>query len=66
MAINFLSLAVKLCLHPSTLACLSIHSSNLPKYVPLGPMYGNENNSEEETVIICYLYVMWRDGHQLS
>jgi hypothetical protein len=41
-----LSLADKLGLHPSILACLRKNSSsNLPKWVPLGPMDGNEDTS---------------------
>jgi hypothetical protein len=40
-----LSLAWKLGLDPSTLAGLNSSSSNLPKWVPIGPMDSHEDAS---------------------
>jgi hypothetical protein len=28
----------------------------------MGPMYGHEDNSLKLTVMICYVYALWRDG----
>jgi hypothetical protein len=56
--------AWRLGLHPSTLACLSSSYSNFQKEVPLGPMNGHEDNYLYLSVIICYLYALWRDEKQ--
>jgi hypothetical protein len=56
-----LSLVWKLGLHPSTLVCMNCSSSNLPKWVPMGPMDSHEGASLYIMVIICYLCVSWRD-----
>jgi hypothetical protein len=42
---KFFCLAEKLCSQSSILARLSSSSSNLPKEVPMGPMYGREDTS---------------------
>jgi hypothetical protein len=57
-----LSLALKLGFHPSTLARLSTISSNFQKQVPIGPLNHMEDYYLYLTVIICYLYLLWRDG----
>jgi hypothetical protein len=62
MDLSLLSLAWKLGLHPSSLAPLSSISSNFQKWVPLGPLNHLEDYNLHFTVIIYYLYVLWRDG----
>jgi hypothetical protein len=56
------SLALKLGFPPSTLASLSTISSNFQKQVPIGPLNRMEDYYLYLSVIICYLYLLWRDG----
>ena len=56
------SLALKLGFCPSTLASLSTISSNFQKQVPIGPLNRMEDYYLYLSVIICYLYLLWRDG----
>jgi hypothetical protein len=50
------------------IACMSNTSSiiSLSKWIPIQSMDGIEDAAMKETITICFLYVLWIDGHELS
>ncbi len=66
MELSLLSLALKLGLHPSTLARLIPITSSFAKKVHLGHLHGNDGTLCQLTVFIYYLYVLWRDGTKFT
>jgi hypothetical protein len=56
------SLSYKQGLHPLTFVRLCTISSGSPKCILVQPVHGQEDVTTNKTIIICYLYVLWRDA----